>query len=45
MLAVDLAHVFLGIELQSELLDQIELGFEKVDIAFLVLYQLLEEIF
>src|SRR4051812_18184309 len=39
-----LAHVALRIELQAKLIDQIELGLEEIDVAFLVCHQCLEQV-
>src|SRR6185312_15445104 len=41
---VELADVMLGIELKAELGDEIELGFEEVDVVFFVLHQRLKQI-
>lgn len=39
-----LADVFLRVEFEADLLHDIELGFEEVDMAFLVLHQILEQL-
>ena len=44
VIVVDLADVVLGIELEAELGDEIELGLEKIDVLFLVVHQLLEQV-
>ena len=44
MLALEPADMLLGIELEPDPLDQIELGFEEIDVIFLVLHQALEQI-
>ena len=36
--------MLLGIELDADLLDEVDLGLEEVDMAFLVLHQLLEQV-
>ena len=36
--------MLLGVELEPDPLDQIELGFEEIDVMFLVLHQALEQI-
>src|SRR5262249_10905402 len=41
---VHLANVMLRIEFKPELGDEIELGFEKVDVMLLIRHELLEEI-
>src|SRR3990170_6245223 len=41
---VELADMMLGIELEAEPADEIELGFEEVDMTLLVAHQLLEQI-
>src|SRR5262249_53440974 len=41
---VELADVMLGIELEAELAHQIELRLEEVDVLFLVVHQLLEQV-
>ena len=38
------ADMLLRIELEPDALDQIKLGFEEVDVMFLVLHQLLEQV-
>ncbi len=38
------ADVLLGVEFKPDALDQIELGFEEVDVVFLVLHQPLEQV-
>ena len=40
VLALEPADVLLGVELEADALDQVELGFEEVDVVFLVLHQL-----
>src|SRR5215207_6899202 len=44
LLVVEFANVMLGVKLDPQLGDQIELGFEEVDVVFLVLHQLLEQV-
>jgi hypothetical protein len=44
VVAVDPAQVFLGVELQSELFNEIELSFEEVDMAFLVLHEIFKQV-
>ena len=39
-----LAHVALRVKLQAKLVDEIELGFEEVDVAFFVGHQFLEQV-
>ena len=41
---LELADVVLGVELEAELGDQVELRFEEVDVLFLVVHQLLEQV-
>src|SRR5580704_10152241 len=40
----ELADMVLGIELEPELGDKVELGLEKIDVLFLVMHQLLEQV-
>jgi len=35
--------MMLGVELKAELGDEVDLGFKKIDVMFLVVHQLLEE--
>jgi hypothetical protein len=42
--ALEAADVLLRIELEPDAPDQIELGFEEVDVMFLVLHQLFEQV-
>src|SRR6516165_9665596 len=44
ILALEFADVLLGVELKADALDQIELGFEEVDVLLLVLHQVLEQV-
>src|SRR5215468_4110574 len=44
VLALEFADVLLGVELKADALDQIELGFEEVDVLLLVLHQVLEQV-
>ena len=44
VLALELAHMLLGVELEPDALDQVELGFEEIDVMLLVLHQLLEQV-
>ena len=44
VVAFEPADMLLGIELDADLLDEVELGLEEVDMAFLVLHQLLEQV-
>jgi hypothetical protein len=39
-----LADVMLGVKFEAKLGDQVELGFEKVDMFFLVVHQFLEQV-
>src|SRR5918997_5772386 len=41
---VEPADMLLGVELDADLLDEVDLGFEEVDMAFLVGHQLLEQV-
>ena len=43
-LALEPADVLLGVELEADTLDQVELGFEEIDVMFLVLHQALEQV-
>ena len=36
--------MLLGVELKADAADQVELGFEEIDMMFLVLHQLLEQV-
>jgi hypothetical protein len=42
LVLVEFADVMLGVELEPELGDQVELGFEEIDVLFLVVHQFLE---
>ena len=44
MLALEPADMLLGVEIESDPPDQIELGFEEIDVMFLVLHQLFEQV-
>src|SRR5947209_8235812 len=44
MLALEPADVLLGVKLQPDPPDQVELGFEEVDVVFLVLHQAFEQV-
>ena len=44
VVALEPADMLLGIELDADLLDEVELGLEEVDMAFLVRHQLLEQV-
>ena len=39
MLALEPADMLLGVEFEADPLDQIELGFEEINVVFLVLHQ------
>src|ERR1700722_17065255 len=41
---LELADMVLRVELEPELGDQVELGLEKIDVLFLVMHQLLEQV-
>src|SRR6266700_5144598 len=41
---VELADVMLGVELEAELADEIELGLEEVDVTFLGVHELFEQV-
>src|SRR4051794_23558808 len=41
--ALEAADVLLGVKLDADLLDQLQLGFEKINVMFLVLREILEE--
>src|SRR5947209_4452267 len=43
-LALQPADVLLGVEIESDALDQMQLSFEEVDVVFLILHQALEQI-
>jgi len=36
--------MLLGVELEADAADQVELGLEEIDVVFLVLHQLLEQV-
>lgn len=36
--------MMLGIELKAELDDEVDLGFQEIDMMFLIVHQLLEEV-
>ena len=38
------ADMLLGVELKPDAADQVELGLEEIDVMFLVLHQLLEQV-
>src|SRR6516165_11345902 len=42
--ALKLADVLLRVELEADAADQVELGFEEVDVMFLIAHQLLEQV-
>ena len=42
--ALQPTHMLLGVELKPDASDQIELGFEEVDVMLLVLHQALEQV-
>src|SRR3954466_9349367 len=44
MLALEPADVLLGVKLQPDPPDQVELGFEEVDVVLLVLHQAFEQV-
>jgi hypothetical protein len=44
LLALEMADVFLRVELKPDPVDQVELGLEKIDMLFLVLHQAFEQI-
>ena len=44
VIALEAADVFLSVKLDANSFDQIELGFEEIDVVFLVRHQLLEQV-
>src|SRR5882724_8711951 len=44
VLALERADVLLGVEFEPDALDEVELGFEEVDVVLLVLHQILEQV-
>lgn len=44
VIVVEAADMLLGVELDADLLDEIDLGFEEVDMAFLIRHQLFEQV-
>jgi hypothetical protein len=44
MLAFEVADMLLRVEFKADTVDEVELGFEEIDVMLLVLHQLLEQV-
>ena len=44
VLALETADVLLGVEFEPDASDQVKLGFEEIDVVFLVLHQAFEQV-